>query len=52
VASAPCTSEEILLYCKERLADFKIPARIEFAASLPKSAAGKILRSRLTSRPA
>jgi long-chain acyl-CoA synthetase len=47
VASGPCTTEDILLYCKERLADFKVPARIEFRESLPKSPAGKILRGRL-----
>ena len=47
VASGPCTTEDILLHCKERLADFKVPARIEFRESLPKSAAGKILRGQL-----
>jgi long-chain acyl-CoA synthetase len=47
VATAPCTTEEILLHCKERLADFKVPARIEFRDALPKSAAGKILRGQL-----
>ena len=47
VATAACTTEEILLYCKERLADFKVPARIEFRDSLPKSPAGKILRGQL-----
>lgn len=52
VPHSACTPEEILTYCKERIADFKIPARIEFVGSLPKSPAGKILRSQLTSRPA
>jgi long-chain acyl-CoA synthetase len=47
VSSEACTTDEILGYCKDRLADFKIPARIEFRASLPKSAAGKILRAQL-----
>jgi long-chain acyl-CoA synthetase len=47
VATATCTTEEILLYCKERLADFKIPARLVFRDSLPKSPAGKILRGQL-----
>ena len=47
VATAACTTEEILLYCKERLADFKVPARIEFRDALPKSPAGKILRGQL-----
>jgi len=47
VAPAGCTTEEILLHCKARLADFKVPARIEFRDSLPKSPAGKILRGQL-----
>jgi len=47
VATATCTTEEILLHCKERLADFKVPARIEFRDALPKSPAGKILRGQL-----
>ncbi len=47
VATAACTTEEIVLDCKERLADFKVPARIEFRESLPKSPAGKILRVQL-----
>ena len=33
-----------------RLAPFKIPHKIEFASSLPKSAVGKILRGALTSK--
>ena len=47
VSNAPCTAEEILLHCKERLADFKVPARVEFRPALPTSAAGKILRGQL-----
>jgi long-chain acyl-CoA synthetase len=47
VATAACTTEEILVHCKDRLADFKVPARIEFRESLPKSPAGKILRGQL-----
>jgi acyl-coenzyme A synthetase/AMP-(fatty) acid ligase len=33
---------------RSQLAPFKIPHRIEFARSLPKSAVGKILRTALT----
>jgi long-chain acyl-CoA synthetase len=47
VSSEICTSEEILAHCRERIADFKIPARIEFRDTLPKSATGKILRAQL-----
>lgn len=38
---------EVLQYCNERLAKFKVPRLIEFRAELPKSAAGKILRRQL-----
>lgn len=47
VASDQCTSNEILLHCRDRIADFKLPTRIEFRDSLPKSEAGKVLRSKL-----
>ena len=47
VADGPCTTDDILGHCRERLADFKVPARIEFRESLPKSSTGKILRGQL-----
>jgi long-chain acyl-CoA synthetase len=47
VSSEVCTTEEILAHCRERIADFKIPSRVEFRDTLPKSATGKILRTQL-----
>lgn len=44
VASEPCTEEEIVAHCRERIADFKIPGRIEFRSGLPRSSTGKIIR--------
>ncbi len=38
------TKEEIITYCKEKLAPYKVPKDIEFIDALPKSAIGKILR--------
>jgi long-chain acyl-CoA synthetase len=38
------TQEEIIAFCKERLAPYKVPKIVEFRESLPKSAIGKILR--------
>lgn len=38
------TEEEILEFCKEKLAPYKRPKLVEFGESLPKSAVGKILR--------
>jgi len=39
--------EEVINYCKERLAAYKVPKIIEFIDELPKSAVGKILRRKL-----
>jgi long-chain acyl-CoA synthetase len=43
------TAEErsISAYCKERLAEFKVPKIIEFREEIPKSPLGKILRKEL-----
>ena len=38
------TAEEIVAFCKEKMAPYKVPKEIEFRTSLPQSAAGKILR--------
>ena len=47
VPSTPCTAEEIVLYCRSQIAAYKIPSRIEFRESLPKSPTGKIRRDSL-----
>ena len=41
------TEEEIMAFCKERLATYKLPTEIEFRTSLPKTNVGKILRKEL-----
>jgi len=41
------TPEEILAYCRENLAKYKIPKRILIRESLPKSPLGKILKREL-----
>ena len=38
------TEEEILAFCKERLAPYKAPKSVEFRDELPKSTVGKLLR--------
>jgi long-chain acyl-CoA synthetase len=38
------TAEEIIAFCKEKMASYKVPKEIEFRSALPQSAAGKILR--------
>jgi long-chain acyl-CoA synthetase len=46
------TEEEILLFCKENLAVFKVPKTVEFRETLPKTLVGKILRRELASEEA
>ncbi|MCX5862071.1 MAG: long-chain fatty acid--CoA ligase [Desulfomonile sp.] len=41
------TAEEIIDYCKQNLAKYKVPKYVEFVTELPKSAVGKILRKEL-----
>jgi len=41
------TSEEIVAFCKERLAGYKSPKSVEFLASLPKTGSGKIYKKGL-----
>ncbi len=47
---AAATADEIIAFCKERLAPFKVPKAIEFAKDLPKSLVGKVLRRELRAR--
>jgi long-chain acyl-CoA synthetase len=39
--------DELVAYCKERLAAYKYPRIVEVRASLPKTATGKILKREL-----
>jgi len=43
-------AEEVIQFCKERLAAYKVPKSIEFLEELPKSAVGKVLRRELRER--
>lgn len=41
------TSQELIDYCKDRLASYKKPKFIEFIESLPRNPSGKVLKSQL-----
>ncbi|RLD97378.1 MAG: long-chain fatty acid--CoA ligase [Aquificota bacterium] len=41
------TAEEVIEFCRERLAPYKVPKEVEFANDLPKSMIGKVLRREL-----
>lgn len=38
------TEEEIIAYCREKLAKYKVPTLVEFRQELPKTLVGKVLR--------
>jgi long-chain acyl-CoA synthetase len=47
------SDEELRTFCREQLASYKVPARIEFRTELPKTMIGKVLRRALVaSEPA
>ncbi len=41
------TGAEIRAYCREKLASYKVPKKVEFRDSLPKTPVGKVLRREL-----
>jgi long-chain acyl-CoA synthetase len=41
------TAEELRSYCRDRLAPYKVPAKVEFRSELPKTMIGKVLRRML-----
>jgi len=47
VLNGPCTEDDVVEYCRGKIADFKIPSLVEFRESLPKSPTGKIRRTLL-----
>jgi long-chain acyl-CoA synthetase len=46
------TTEDIIAFCRERLAAFKVPKMVEFRETLPKTMIGKILRRQLVEEQA
>ncbi len=47
VAASDETRESILAFCKQELAAYKVPKKLEFRESLPKSLIGKVLKREL-----
>ena len=43
----PASADDIIAFCRERLASYKVPRLVEFRDSLPKSGVGKYLRREL-----
>jgi acyl-CoA synthetase (AMP-forming)/AMP-acid ligase II len=38
------TEEDVLAFCRERLANYKVPRRVEFRDALPRNPSGKVLK--------
>ena len=49
---AQASPEEIIAWCRERLAHFKCPKSVEFSGPLPRTATGKVLKRQLRARTA
>ncbi len=46
------TEEEIIAFCRENMAPYKVPKYVEFRDELPKTMVGKILRRELAEEEA
>jgi len=44
----PPSAEEVIAFCRQRLADYKVPATVEFVASLPRNGMGRVIKGALT----
>lgn len=41
------SEEQVIAWCRERMANYKVPRQVEFIAAMPLNASGKILKTRL-----
>jgi HIP---CoA ligase len=46
------SEEQLIEWCRERLANFKVPRSVTFVAALPRNASGKVLRRELRAQAA
>ena len=47
VAARPLSQEQLVAYCREQLAPYKVPARWMALESLPVNSGGKVVKSKL-----
>ncbi|MGZ4526798.1 MAG: FadD3 family acyl-CoA ligase [Mycobacterium sp.] len=47
VAKTPVSEDDLLIWCRERMAGFKAPRSIEFLDELPLNATGKVMKDQL-----
>jgi fatty-acyl-CoA synthase len=48
--TAPPTTEEIVAWCRERLASYKKPSQVVVVDALPRNATGKVVKPALRER--
>ncbi|MCW3011565.1 MAG: acyl--CoA ligase [Solirubrobacterales bacterium] len=48
----PPTADELIAFCAVRLADYKVPARIDLVDALPRNAMGRVVKGALTGQAA
>ena len=41
----------VVAFCRERLANYKVPRQVEFRPALPRNASGKVLKRQLKEAP-
>ena len=46
----PPTSDEVIAFCRGRLADYKVPARVDVVDALPRNGMGRVIKGILTGR--
>jgi acyl-CoA synthetase (AMP-forming)/AMP-acid ligase II len=46
----PPTEEDLIAFCRQRLADYKVPSRIDFVAALPRNGMGRVIKGVLTGK--
>jgi acyl-CoA synthetase (AMP-forming)/AMP-acid ligase II len=46
--NGPASAQQLQMYCRTRLADFKVPKQIHLVSAIPKNAMGKVQRRDLT----
>jgi acyl-CoA synthetase (AMP-forming)/AMP-acid ligase II len=44
VSDPPPTTDELIAFCRERPADYKVPARIDFVDALPRNAMNRVMK--------
>ena len=49
-AGSTLTEDEVVGFAKERLANFKVPRRVELVETLPRNLSGKVLKTELRDR--